>query len=348
MILKSDKPNELADPLKENILPKFAIKLGITHHSPTQATQPDGSWLFKYLFLTQEQRRSLPSNAQMKAGVAVNNILQKFYADTIWNFGPQRKLQPNKNILKGKTKEELITSEVDEYKLYVPNDEKDRSKFEKYQAEIVEVSNHGFSALENIVGADLGPIVCEEQISITQDFSSLLCPVVGRTDFTFSGVSSNASGQGSSDRSFPSLIVELKTSWSKLGKLKKDGTRSFIVSSLPSAPSYTHLLQCSYYAAKYDFKVPVKLVYLTVKGHQTFSQDNCIDLTPDALRRHFNNMCNIFRRRELILSQFEDEDKYNIISKAAEIVDPNFDHPWCWFGMPKEFMDEARKLWRIS
>ena len=93
---KSDRQNELADPLKENILPKFAIKLGITHHSPTQATQPDGSWLFKYLFLTQEQRRLLPSNAQMKAGVAVNNILQKFYADTIWNFGPQRKLQPIK------------------------------------------------------------------------------------------------------------------------------------------------------------------------------------------------------------------------------------------------------------
>ena len=343
MILKSDKPNELADPLKENILPKFAIKLGITHHSPTQATQPDGSWLFKYLYLTQEQRRSLPSNAQMKAGVAVNNILQKFYADTIWNFGPQRKLQPNKNILKGKTKEELITSEVDEYKLYIPNDEKDRSKFEKYQAEIVEVSNHGFSALENIVGADLGPIVCEEQISITQDFSSLLCPVVGRTDFTFNGVSTG----GSSQSSFPSLIVELKTSWSKLGKLKKDGTRSFIVSSLPSAPSYTHLLQCSYYAAKYDFKVPVKLVYLTVKGHQTFSQDNCIDLTPDALRRHFNNMCNIFRRRELILSQFEDEDRNTIITKAAEVIDPNFDHPFAWHGIPQDLMEEARNLWRI-
>ena len=112
-----------------------------------------------------------------------------------------------------------------------------------------------------------------------------------------------------------------------MAKLKKDGTRSFIVSSLPSAPSYTHLLQCSYYAAKYDFKVPVKLVYLTVKGHQTFSQDNCLDLTPDALRRHFNNMCNIFRRRELILSQFEDDDRNTIITKAAEVIDPNFDHP---------------------
>ena len=94
MILKSDTPNELSDPLKENVLPKFAVKLGITHHSPTQATLPDGAWLFKYLFLTQEQRRALPSNSQMKAGVAVNNVLQNHLADTIWKFGPLRKSIP--------------------------------------------------------------------------------------------------------------------------------------------------------------------------------------------------------------------------------------------------------------
>ena len=58
-------------------------------------------------------------------------------------------------------------------------------------------------------------------------------------------------------------------------------------------------------------------------------------------------MCNIFRRRELILSQFEDDDKHTIISKAAEVIDPNFDHPFAWFSMPQEFMDEAKKLWRI-
>ncbi|BCV08583.1 MAG: hypothetical protein CM15mL9_130 [uncultured marine virus] len=58
-------------------------------------------------------------------------------------------------------------------------------------------------------------------------------------------------------------------------------------------------------------------------------------------------MCNIFRRRELILSQFEDDDRNTIISKAAEVIDPNFDHPFAWHGMPQDFMDEARKLWRI-
>ena len=47
-------------------------------------------------------------------------------------------------------------------------------------------------------------------------------------------------------------------------------------------------------------------------------------------------MCNIFRRRELILSQFEDDDKHTIISKAAEVIDPNFDHPFAWHGMPQD------------
>ena len=71
----------LEDPLKEDALPLFATKLKINHHSPTQASLPDGAWLFKYLVLTQEQRRMLPSNANMKAGVAVNEILQQYYAD---------------------------------------------------------------------------------------------------------------------------------------------------------------------------------------------------------------------------------------------------------------------------
>ena len=88
----------------------------------------------------------------------------------------------------------------------------------------------------------------------------MLCPIVGRTDFTFSSVSADKPSP------FVSRIVELKTSWSKLGKLKKDGTRSFIVSTAPSAPSYSHLQQIAFYSAFYNFEVPVSLVYVTAKG----------------------------------------------------------------------------------
>ena len=91
---------KLSDPLKEKILPKSFQNLGLTHHSPTQASLPDGVHFFKYAVLSQPERRSLPSNAQMKAGVCVNNVLQNHFADTIWKFGPVGKLQPTENLIK--------------------------------------------------------------------------------------------------------------------------------------------------------------------------------------------------------------------------------------------------------
>ena len=35
----------LEDPLNEFALPKFAVTLGLTHHSPTQGSIPDGHYL---------------------------------------------------------------------------------------------------------------------------------------------------------------------------------------------------------------------------------------------------------------------------------------------------------------
>ena len=59
----------LSDPLKEKVLPLFAQKLKISHFSPTQFALPDAAWLFKYIVLTQEQRRLLlNSNSAMEAG----------------------------------------------------------------------------------------------------------------------------------------------------------------------------------------------------------------------------------------------------------------------------------------
>ncbi len=333
----------LEDPLKEDALPLFATKLKINHHSPTQASLPDGAWLFKYLVLTQEQRRMLPANANMKAGVAVNEILQEFYADKIWKLNPiTKKLMPYANALQYADKQELITNNINKFKEYDPVDDKDREKFEKYQNEIAETALHGFSALEKLGAATSGPITCEEQISITQRFSPLLLSVVGRTDFTFGGSNSNL------DTTIPTLIVELKTSWSRLGKIKKDGSRGFISLTLPAAPSFNHLTQCAFYAAKWNYKAPVALVYLTKNGFQIFDKNNCYDLTEDGLARNFRLICNVFKRREKILAQFEKEEPHKIIQNAVGLIDPNFDHPWCWYGIGEENMKAAKQLWDFT
>ena len=329
---------KLSDPLETKILPKSFVTLNLTHHSPTQASLPDGAHFFKYGVLSQAERRMLPSNSQMKAGVLVNNVLQNYFADKIWRFGPSKKLQQEDNLIKEKSIASILSHELDEYKSYQPNDEKDRSKFEKYQLEVADVVNNAFQALEKIRGEQLHHTVCEEQISLTQDKTKLLCPIVGRTDFTFS----------KDGTPFPSRIVELKTSWSKLGKLKKDGTRSFIVSTAPSAPSYNHLQQCAFYAAVYNFEVPISLLYVTAKGCNVFDESNCLDLTKEYLYKHFLNMTNVFRRREKIYGLFQDLTKDEMIVEIAALLDAGWDHPWSWHGMPAEFLERAKKLWKVN
>jgi len=334
MLLKNIK---LEDPLNELALPLFAKKLKINHFSPTQFSIPDGNWIFKYLVLTQEERRLLPANAQMKAGVAVNNVLQNHLADTIWKFGLQRKLEPQQNKNKNKDKQELIHKELEEFRNYIANDDKDQAKKDKYQDEIFDVCNHGFSALEKLGVATSTPITCEEQISITQDFSSLCLPVVGRTDFTFGG-SSN----------LPAGIVEIKTQWSKVGKLKKNGERGFISLHAPATPSFNHLIQCAMYAAFWNYTVPVYLVYLNKNEYKIFDSSNCDALTVAGLQNNFSNMINVFKRREKLLSQFEDLEPEQIITNVIDMVDPMLDHPYCWFGIGDENLKRVKELWNVK
>ena len=331
----------LEDPLSEKALPLFATKLGTNHHSPTQFAISDGAWMFKYCYMSQEDRRALLlGSSQMKAGVAVNNVLQNYYSDVIWKFGPHRKLQPSFNT-KEKNKLDLINDEIIEFKNYEPVDEKDRQKKEKYLDEINSVIVNGFAAMDGLFSSH--KVVSEEQISIDQSQSNLLLPIVGRTDFRFGNA---GSGSLSSFLSSTTGIVELKTTWSKAGKLKVDGERSFIRSKIPAKPSFNHLVQCATYAAKYDFKVPVYLVYLNKDEYKIYDSNNCVDLTVAGLQRCFKVLCNTFRRREKILGTFEElGNKNQIIKAAAQVIDPNFDHPYAWSSLPHELLVEAYELW---
>jgi len=336
---------KLEDPLNELALPLFAKKLNINHFSPTQFAIPDGNWIYKYLVLTQEERRLLPANSQMKAGVCVNNVLQNHLADTIWKFGPTKKLTPVPNKNKNRDRKELIFEELQEFKNYIPADDKDQAKKDKYLDEIFDVCEHGFSALEKIGVATSYPITCEQQISITQEFSSLLLPVVGRTDFTFGGVGDR---NGIIDAPKPAGILELKTQWSKVGKIKKNGERSFISLSAPATPSYNHLIQCAMYAAYWNYSVPVYLVYLNKNEYKIFDSNNCIHLTVAGLQNLFQNMINVFKRREKLLSQFEQLEPEEIITNVIGLVDPALEHPYCWHGIGEENLKRVKELWNVK
>ena len=345
------------DPLEKELaktLPLFAQKLKINHYSPTQFSIPDAAWLFKYVWMDQKMRRELlPSNAAMESGKIVGEVLQRIYADTIYKLHPvKKKVAPTTN--EKITKDAALQEEIEKLKEYVPNDEKDSDKKQKYLEEIPEVINHALDGLKELAIAS--PITCERQISIQSPsgFLSSLLPTVGRIDFDF-GINNHVFGDPHHESSptsqadaFPHKIIELKTKWSRLGKIKKDGTRSFLVSPVPAIASFNHCVQVATYAAHFDFKVPAYLLYATKDGYKIFDSTNCHHLTVDGMKKNLQVMFNTFRRREKILALHEHLTREEIIEEAAGMMDMNLDHPFAWNGMPTELLKEAKLLWKLS
>ena len=346
------------DPLQkelEKTLPEFALKLNINHFSPTQFVIPDAAWLFKYVFMDQKMRRELlPSNAAMEAGKIVGEVLQRIYADTIYKLHPTTKKVAPTAHTKNTSIEVALQEEIEKLKEYIPNDEKDSDKKQKYLEEIPEVTRHALSGLKELAVAS--PVTCERQISIGQ-LDGFLCPflpTVGRIDFDY-GINKHVFGDPPKESSptsqadaFPHKIIELKTKWSRLGKVKKDGSRSFLVSSVPATASFNHCVQVATYAAHFDFKVPAYLLYATKDGYVIFDSTNCPHLTVDGMKKNLQIMFNTFRRREKILALHQHLTKNEIIEEAAGMMDMNLDHPFAWNGMPAELLKEAKLLWKLS
>jgi len=374
MILKSDfetkkladkvlKQKTLQDPLKEKVLPLFAQKLKISHFSPTQFTLPDAAWLFKYVVLTQEQRRQLlNSNSAMEAGKRVGDALQRHLADIIYKLNPlTKKVAPTTN--EKITLDNSIQEQLEIYKNYNPVDDKDSDKKQKYLEEVPEIIRNAFAGLNSLAVAS--PITCERQVSINAEklensfyHVSPVLDVVGRVDFDFGNSQmrfgenpTSAEDLSSSvfkDAFHPQKIVELKTKYSRLGKIKKDNTRSFIVSSPPASASFAHVCQCAVYAAHWNFKVPVYLLYATQTGFQIFDSVNCKHLTVEGMKKNLQIMNRTFMRREKILSQFQDLTREEIIDHAVSMIDGNFDHPFAWNGLPDDLLKEAKELWKVN
>ncbi len=347
---------ELQDPLNEKTLPLFAEKLKISHFSPTQFALPDSAWLFKYVVLTQEQRRMLlKSNSAMEAGKRVGDALQRHLADVIYKLNPlTKKVAPTTN--EKITLDNAIQEQIEILKEYNPVDDKDADKKIKYLEEVPEIVRNAFKGLTELAAAS--PVTCERQVSITSNklegfISSPSLPVVGRIDFDFGqmriGENPTSTGEHPGPDAFlPHKIVELKTKYSKLGKVKKDGSRSFIVSPTPASASFNHVVQCAVYAAHWNFKVPVYLLYATQGGFQIFDSTNCKHLTVEGMKKNLQIMNRTFMRREKILSQFQDQTRSEIIDHAIEMIDGNFDHPFAWNGLPVDLLQEAKELWKVN
>lgn len=338
--------NKILDPLAEikNQLPTFATKLKLTHHSPTQTLMPDGPYIYKYVICDQATRRLFEGNAQMAAGVCVNNALQWHYADILWKLNSANKLSPTNHI---KLKKDFaIRAAIDEFKTYKPVNDKDQAKKDHYLNTIPSTIDNAFQAIGKLGKA--GPVTCENHVTIPGNVFSLFLDIIGRSDFEF----------GSLVKSFPtgisspipqpagSFLLELKTSWSRPGKIKKDGTLSFVSSKCPALPSQSHLIQVSFYAAAYNYEVPIKLLYVSEQDFVIFDETNCPWLTAEGLKKNFKYILNVAKRRERLFTRYQDLSVDEIKKNLIEDVDPQFDHPFQW-NIGQEFVEQAKRLWNV-
>mgnify|MGYP005989187391 FL=1 len=348
MILKT----KLIDPLEELKLDGFQKLnelLKINHHSPTSSSMPEGVYAFRYLFSTQEQRREFEGNANMAAGVAVNDAIQWHYSHDIWSFNPnQRKLAPHKNTKL--SKEEAIAKAMDKFMEYIPVNDKDREKKEHFQETIPQTIQQGFLAFEKIGILNSNKVVAEDSINHTDHRLSL--PVVGRTDVHFTDFnaperSAAASSQFiSSDAPFLS-VCELKTSWQRPGKVKKDGTRSFASAKLPSTPLVNHLQQLAFYcfSLRKLNRINPYLIYLTADDHIVFTEKNCADLEIQNLNNYYEQLIRNCIRKERLLARYIDlEEPDMILAEIAKDVEPGFDHQFYW-NIGSKHLARAKKIW---
>tara|TARA_B100000161_G_scaffold247568_1_gene203888 strand:+ start:98 stop:376 length:279 start_codon:yes stop_codon:yes gene_type:complete len=83
---KLDDLNEWINSIKS--LPAWVKLYSLNHHSPSQINEADDMWGYKYLYLTQEERRKLPGNSKMKSGNVIGGLGQK---NTEIIFGSMKK-----------------------------------------------------------------------------------------------------------------------------------------------------------------------------------------------------------------------------------------------------------------
>lgn len=86
--------NKLKNILKkaniETELPSWTKLLKWNHHSPSQITQPDDWFAYKYWHLTPKERENLKPNSKMVAGAVIGQAVAIIFAEKIYDRNKQQ------------------------------------------------------------------------------------------------------------------------------------------------------------------------------------------------------------------------------------------------------------------
>lgn len=142
---------------------------------------------------------------------------------------------------------------------------------------------------------------CKPEIECFKIFDGLNIPVHGYADFK------------------GKIIIEDKCKFPRKGKVKKDGTRSWISNKLPeNGIEPHHQLQVDFYY--YATELPIYVCYINEKDFKVYHAGNCETLTPES----------IMSRKESFIQKCLVRQNLLKISKDPKVIkdyiQPNFEH----------------------
>ena len=126
--------------------------------------------------------------------------------------------------------------------------------------------------------------------------------------------------------------IELKTKWSTATDTKS-GKRS---ASLPNKPTWPHICQVAGYW--FGTGLMQTIIYANAKDYRVFNEDNCEQLSKDALQAAVNHIVAKCAIRENLLKST------NSVDEMLRLIEPDFGHMWAW-DMRPAVLNEAKKLW---
>jgi len=293
-------------------LPEWVKLYKLNHHSPSQINAADDMWGYKYLYLTQEERRNLPINSKMHSGVCIGDMGQYEVGNYIWKF------VKGKGLVKTeipKTKK-IFEKVLDKFDAYQPSTDEDKLSHQENKKGLALTFHQLKQSLKEIGLKD--PIECERSVSL--ELPGCQLPVIGRVDFE-------------DENNF----VELKTKWYKKNRPRKDGSSSYSVPKIEEGYMgwNEHILQVAFYYLA-TRKKPHLLV-INPESYNIFTPDNCEDLKPENLKKLINKMRVVCKRREEIMERHSGKTTW------VEDIFPDFDH-FFWKGMG-DHLTAAMRLW---
>ena len=300
--------------------PEWLSKYNLDHFSPSQLTQPLCVWLFKYILLNQKERRVLPVGSKAHAGNGAALAITHLLAQNIKGSEFYMCDEATKTIrIPPKELRDALAAGIRVLHRNLGWNEKEQEQRFANKDSLPGVVENALAALlPYLQHVKKQPkIFCEEYVSL--QLPDVVVPIIGRLDYR--------KGQN---------FWELKTKWSRRGKIKKDGTRSFYQTKCPTKPMLPHLKQIAVYWKATGYKP--YLVYASDVDQQVFHDGNCEQMKPKYMDELLQEVRVAAIARQKIIQNS------STAQEAAMLVQPQWDH-FMW-DMPGEWLSRAKDLWR--